>query len=41
MRTPVVGLERVRELRNVVHRLIILGGDPVSADDVRENVDIN
>ena len=31
----------IRELRNVVHRLIILGGDPVSADDVRENVDIN
>ena len=31
----------IRELRNVVHRLIILGGDPVSAADVRDNVDIN
>ena len=31
----------IRELRNVVHRLIILGGDPISADDVRENVEIN
>ena len=29
----------IRELRNVVHRLIILGSDPVSADDVRENVE--
>ena len=31
----------IRELRNVVHRLIILGGDPISADDIRENVEIN
>ena len=29
----------IRELRNVVHRLIILGGDPVSAQDILDNVD--
>ena len=29
----------IRELRNVVHRLIILGGDPVSAQDIIDNVE--
>ncbi|MBO7544546.1 MAG: sigma-54-dependent Fis family transcriptional regulator [Bacteroidales bacterium] len=29
----------IRELRNVVHRLIILGGDPVSEKDIIENVE--
>ena len=28
----------IRELRNVVERLIILGNDPVSADDVKKYV---
>ena len=30
----------IRELRNVVERLIILGGDPVTADDVKMYVNI-
>ena len=28
----------IRELRNVVERLLILGGDPLSAQDVRDYV---
>ena len=30
----------IRELRNVVERLIILGGDPVTADDVKLYVNL-
>ncbi len=30
----------IRELRNVVERLLILGGDPVSAQDIRDYVNI-
>ena len=30
----------IRELRNVVERLLILGGTPVSADDVRDYVNL-